>query len=85
MYDQTLPWYLRRTTTVVDYRDELALGLDAEPQKGIGDTAAWIAQWAMLPQGYALMTPDTFDDLAKRQVPMRVIARSSRYVVVSRT
>ena len=84
MYDQTLPWYLRRTTTVVDYRDELALGLDAEPQKGIGDTATWMARWASLPQGYALMTPDTFDDLAKQQLPMRVIVRTSRYVLVAR-
>jgi 4-amino-4-deoxy-L-arabinose transferase-like glycosyltransferase len=83
MYDQTLPWYLRRTTTVVDYRDELALGLDAEPQKGIADTAAWIAHWQSLPQGYALMTPETFDDLAKH-VPMRAVARSPRYVVVAR-
>ena len=35
MYDQTLPFYLGRTTTLVDYRDELGLGLDAEPEKGI--------------------------------------------------
>ena len=33
-YDQTFPFYLGRTTTVVEFRDELALGLDAEPQKG---------------------------------------------------
>ena len=84
MYDQTLPWYLRRTTTVVDYRDELALGLDAEPQKGIADTATWTARWAALPQGYALMTPDTFDDLMTQQVPMRVVVRTSRYVLVAR-
>ncbi len=31
MYDQTIPFYLGRTTTLVGYRDELALGIDAEP------------------------------------------------------
>ena len=29
MYDQTLPFYLARTTTLVEYRDELGPGLDA--------------------------------------------------------
>ena len=33
MYDQTVPFYLERPTTLVDYRDELALGIDAEPGK----------------------------------------------------
>ena len=32
MYDQTVPFYLGRTTTLVAFRDELALGIDAEPR-----------------------------------------------------
>ena len=35
MYDQTLPFYLGRTTTLVAFRDELALGIDAEPERQI--------------------------------------------------
>jgi hypothetical protein len=34
-YDQTLPYELGRTVTLVDYTDEIALGLRMEPQKGI--------------------------------------------------
>ena len=30
-YDQTFPFYLRRTTTIVNFRDELALGTGATP------------------------------------------------------
>jgi 4-amino-4-deoxy-L-arabinose transferase-like glycosyltransferase len=84
LYDQTLAWYLRRTTTVVDYRDELALGLDAEPDKGIADTPTWIAAWRALDKGYALMTPETYDALRREGVPMRIAARSARYVIVER-
>jgi 4-amino-4-deoxy-L-arabinose transferase-like glycosyltransferase len=84
MYDQTLPFYLKRTTTLVDYRDELALGLDAEPERGIAKLADWEARWRALPQAYALMTPDTFDKMARMGVPLRVVARDPRRVLVAR-
>jgi len=84
MYDQTLPFYLKRTTTLVDYRDELALGLDAEPERGIATLADWEARWRLLPQAYALMTPDTFDKVARMGVPLRVVARDPRRVLVAR-
>ena len=84
MYDQTVPFYLGRTTTLVDFRDELALGLDAEPAKGIATTDAWIPQWTALARGYAMMPPDRFDALRAAGVPMRVLARDGRRVMVSR-
>ena len=84
MYDQTLPFYLRRTTTLVDYRDELGPGLDAEPGRGIADTRDWIRRWRALPQGYALMSPQTHSSLAGADVPMRTIASDPRRVLVAR-
>ena len=84
MYDQTLPFYLQRTTTLVAYRDELSLGLDAEPQKGIATLADWASRWRDAPQGYALMAPDTYGRLAKTGLPMRVVARDPRRVLVAR-
>ena len=57
MYDQTVPFYLGRATRLVDYRDELALGIDAEPQKQVPTLEAWIAEWQALARGYALMEP----------------------------
>ena len=84
MYDQTLPWYLRRTTVVVDYRDELALGEDAEPGKWIAHVEEWTTRWQALAQGYAAMTPDTWDGLARAGVPGRLVTSSSRYVIVAR-
>ena len=85
MYDQTLPFYLGRTTTLVAFRDELALGIDAEPERQIPTVAAWIPQWNALATGYAVMTPDVYEQLAAGGVPMRVLARDSRRVIVART
>jgi 4-amino-4-deoxy-L-arabinose transferase-like glycosyltransferase len=82
-YDQTLPFYLRRPTPVVAYRDELALGLDAEPHKGLNE-AAWILAWQAMPQGYALMGPEVAAELAAKGVPMRVLASDPRRTFVSR-
>jgi len=84
MYDQTLPYYLRRTSTLVAYRDELSLGLDAEPQKGIPREDDWVAVWRSLPQGYALLGQDTLDKLAARGLPYRVVARDPRRVLIAR-
>jgi 4-amino-4-deoxy-L-arabinose transferase-like glycosyltransferase len=83
MYDQTLPFYLHRTTTVVAYRDELALGLDAQPEEGIPSEEEWQRRWLALPQGYALLAPATFDRL-RATLPMREIARDPRRVLVAR-
>jgi 4-amino-4-deoxy-L-arabinose transferase-like glycosyltransferase len=84
LYDQTLPFYLRRTTTVVDYRDELGPGLDAEPQLGIAHVADWLGLWRGLAQGYALLDPPLHARLVAEGVPMRIVVNGPRYVLVSR-
>jgi 4-amino-4-deoxy-L-arabinose transferase-like glycosyltransferase len=84
MYDQTLPFYLGRTTTLVEYRDELGPGLDAEPALGIARVSDWVREWRGLDQGYALMSPTTYEALAKQGVPMRVVASDTRRTLVAR-
>jgi len=84
LYDQTMPFYLKRTTTLVNYRDELALGLDAEPAKGIVHEADWVPLWRSLPQAYALLGVDTFELLQRQDVPLRVVARDPRRILVAR-
>ncbi len=83
-YDQTFDYYLRRTTTLVNFTDEFALGLEAEPAKGYPKYPAWIRDWDALPQGYALMQFETYEFLAKQGVPMRVLTRDPRRVLVAR-
>jgi 4-amino-4-deoxy-L-arabinose transferase-like glycosyltransferase len=82
-YDQTLPFYLGRPTPLVEFRDEMALGLDAEPQKGY-NLPRWFEAWFNAPQAYALMTRATAADLARERVPFRILAEDPRRVFVSR-
>lgn len=84
MYDQTLPFYLGRTVTLVQYIDEFALGLAAEPDKGIPKVADWKPRWLALERGYAIMHPDHYDRFVREGLPMRVLARDPRRIIVSR-
>jgi 4-amino-4-deoxy-L-arabinose transferase-like glycosyltransferase len=84
MYDQTVPFYLRRTTTLVAYRDELDLGITAEPGLQIPTVVEWKDAWRKLPQGYAVLPPAEYARLAAEVLPMRVLARDTRRVIVAR-
>jgi hypothetical protein len=84
MYDQTVPFYLGRTTRLAAFRDELALGIDAEPAKQVPTVDAWVQEWKGLAQGYAVLPPDLYRTLSSQGVPMRELAHDSRRVIVSR-
>ncbi len=83
-YDQTLPFYLQRTMTLVNYRNELDYGLRQLPQLGIASTGDFVARWRALDRGVAIMSNSTFDQLVAAGVPMRVIAKDRRRIAVSR-
>lgn len=84
MYDQTLPFYLKRPVTLVQYVDELALGLEAEPWKGIARAEDWQTHWQTLDRGYAMMDVNNYQRLQQAGLPMRLLARDPRRVIVSR-
>jgi len=83
-YQQTLPFYLRRTVTLVAYRGELDLGLSQEPQLGIDTLNEFEARWSRLPEGFAVMPPATFAALTAAGLPMRLVARGGNSLLVSR-
>jgi 4-amino-4-deoxy-L-arabinose transferase-like glycosyltransferase len=83
-YDQSLQFYLRRTTTMVKYKDELGFGIAREPQKFIPDLAQFEKIWDADHDALALMSPDTYEKLRAQGLPMRVVARDTRRVIVSR-
>jgi len=84
MHDQTLPFYLKRPVTLVQYVNEFALGLQAEPDKGVPRVEDWIVRWRDHTAGYAIMTPGNYQRLVAENLPMRVLARDPRRVIVSR-
>lgn len=80
--DHTMPFYLGTPTTMVQQPDELAFGIEQEPTKWIPTTEAFAARWKEGGQAVAMMGPGTYDRLATQGVPMIVIARDARRVIV---
>jgi hypothetical protein len=44
----------------------------------------WKLRWMGLDQGYAIMHPDDYSRFAAENLPMRVLGRDPRRVIVSR-
>jgi 4-amino-4-deoxy-L-arabinose transferase-like glycosyltransferase len=82
--DHTLPFYVGHTTIMVENPDELAFGVAQEPSKWMPTVQDWIARWDAEPHALAVMRPDRYAQLAAQNVPMRVIARDERRVVVEK-
>ena len=81
-YDQTLQFYLKRTTTMVAYRDELGFGIAQEPQKFIPDIAGFERAWSAAPVAWALMSPATWKEMSAKGLPMTEVVRDTRRVIV---
>lgn len=83
-YDQTLPFYWRRTMTIVEYRGELDYGLRHDPGLAIGSLEEFTVRWRQLDRGFAVMEPETLSFLRAQDLPMRIVASDVRRVLVAR-
>ncbi|MDD5296730.1 MAG: glycosyltransferase family 39 protein [Rhodocyclaceae bacterium] len=81
-YEQTLPFYIQRTVTLVEFGDELSFGIQQEPQKFVPTVKEFEARWRADKDAFALMTPDTYAELEKDGLPMTIAARDLRRIVV---
>ncbi|TXI09269.1 MAG: glycosyltransferase family 39 protein [Rhizobium sp.] len=81
MYDQTLPFYLKHTVTLVAYVDEFELGQTAEPEKWVPSLASFVQRWNAAPGAIATATPQTFKQLQEVNLPMLVIYSDPRRIV----
>jgi 4-amino-4-deoxy-L-arabinose transferase-like glycosyltransferase len=79
-YDHSIPWYLRRTVTMVGYKDELEKAIAWEPAKYLPDRAAFGRAWQAARAAYAFVPAAEFDKMQK-ELPMQAIARDPRYVL----
>ena len=82
-YDQTLPFYLRRTLVLVDWSGELQYGLRHEPVKEL-DMREFEQRWRTTSDAIAIMSHKTYEQLAHSGLPMRVLGSDRRRVAVSR-
>jgi 4-amino-4-deoxy-L-arabinose transferase-like glycosyltransferase len=82
--DHTLPFYVDHTMIMVEHPDELAFGVSVEPQKWVPTVDEWIKRWDADRYALALLPPARYDALLAQHVPMQVVARDSRRVVVEK-
>jgi 4-amino-4-deoxy-L-arabinose transferase-like glycosyltransferase len=80
--DHTVPFYLGRTMTMVEFPDELEFGVKQEPELWLPTLDAFIERWKEDQTAYALMVPEQYVALQKLNVPMQEVGRDSRRVIV---
>jgi 4-amino-4-deoxy-L-arabinose transferase-like glycosyltransferase len=81
-YEQTLPFYLRRTMTLVNFADEMKFGLEQEPDKWVPTMAAFSQRWQADRAAFAAMGRDTYDRLRREGLPMEIVAQDTRRIIV---
>jgi len=82
-YDHTIPWTLRRSVTMVHYKDELAQAIGWEPRAFIPDLPGFARAWKAEREAYAFFAVRDFERLRRElDLPMEIAARSPRYVMV---
>lgn len=84
-FDHSVPFYLRRTVTLVDYIGELGPGIDLEPHKYVPTIDEFAVRWRSGgQQAYAILARETLRELQQRGLPMVEVAGNRRLVIVAR-
>ena len=83
-YEQTLPFYLKRTFTLVDFQDEMAFGIEMEPERWIPTAEQLAKRWSTQAEAYAIVPTPLLNILQQQGMAMKEIYRDEQYVVVSK-
>lgn len=83
-YQQSLPFYLKRTLTLVAYQGELAFGIRHEPDKWIPSLDAFAQRWQQDARAFAVMPTDTYQTLLKQGLAMKIVAQDPERVIVEK-
>ena len=83
-YEQTLPFYLKRTFTLVDFQDEMDFGIKQEPERWIASVEILAQRWSTQAEAYAIVPTPLFYILQQQGMATKVIYRDEQYIVVSK-
>ncbi|PXW27328.1 glycosyltransferase family 39 protein [Paraburkholderia caballeronis] len=83
--DHTIPFYVRHSMIMVQTTDELAFGISQEPQKWVPTIDEWKQRWVASHYALALLPAQRYEQLAADGLPMQVVARDARRVIVERS
>ncbi|HYC35218.1 MAG TPA: phospholipid carrier-dependent glycosyltransferase [Usitatibacter sp.] len=81
-FEHSVPFYLRRTLTLVAYVDEFERGIASEPTAHIPTLEAFHEDWLRPGEALAIMNPATFAALGARGLPMQRLHEDPRRVLV---
>ncbi|WP_338849717.1 glycosyltransferase family 39 protein [Massilia sp. W12] len=82
LYEQCIPFYLRRTMVQVEHKDELAFGLSQEPHLWIPHREAFFKIWREGPPAMMLARPDVARALKEQGLPLWTVAADTRRVAL---
>ena len=83
-YEQTLPFYLKRTFTLVQYQDEMGFGIKQEPQRWIPTIDAFAGVWAQKQEALAIMPVYVYQMLQQQGLQMKKIYEDTQHIVVTK-
>lgn len=83
-YEQTLAFYLKHTFTLVQYQDEMAYGIQQEPQRYIPTLAEFASVWNRQPRALAIMPSYAYPQVQQLGVPMQIIFQDTQHIVVKK-
>jgi len=84
IYDQSLPFYLGRTFTLVNYVDEFALGLAQQPGLALPTLEAFARDWVRPGGAVAIIQPDLYEKFTQQGLAMTLLARDERRALVKK-
>ena len=91
-YEQTLPFYLQRTFTLVQYQDEMDFGIGQEPQRWIPTVGEFVKTWAAQHEALAIMPVYAYAQLQEQAasagsgqgLAMKIIFKDTQHIVVKK-
>ncbi len=84
-FDHSLLFYLGRTVTMVGNKDELGQSIGWEPRTFLPDAAAFARAWQADREAFAMFSVNDLDGFLKAHpVPMQIVARDPRRVIVKK-
>jgi len=84
MYEQTLPFYLKRTFTQVEFKDELAFGIDQQPERWLPDLPHFAEAWKKDKEAMAIIPVEFYKQVQDFKLDMKEIYRDHQYIVVTK-
>lgn len=84
IYEQTLPPYLGRTLTLVDYLDEMGLGAWFEPDKVRFNFTDFAIEWEGSDRAYAVTDFEKLPQMDLAGLQYRIVAVDLRRVIIAR-